>query len=188
MAGWAALNRMLLERGALDGHYILPVAPHTRHGMYFKPFILPRWAMHLPDCNDYNGVLHWHNYIMRGTDWRSGKGGRSIRATNNQLAAMYVRRQHAINAHDLPNGSGASSSGDEPAAAQPAHRCGDRPPINDLNQARRQRPRAHPYPIHIPSLIPYPFCEPGVSQHHSFYVSVHQKLHKRQPGEPNIPR
>jgi hypothetical protein len=154
MAGWAAHNRMLLERGALDGHYILPVAPHTRHGMYFKPFILPRWAMHLPDCNDYNGVLHWHNYIMRGTDWRSGKGGRSIRATNNQLAAMYVRRQRAINAHDLPNGSGASSSGDEPAAAQPAHRCGDRPPINDLNQARRQRPRArsisHPYPFPYP--------------------------------------
>ena len=27
MAGWAALNRMLLERGALDGHYIIPVAP-----------------------------------------------------------------------------------------------------------------------------------------------------------------
>jgi hypothetical protein len=51
----------------------------------------------------------------------------------------------------LPNGSGASSSGDEPAAAQPAHRCGDRPPINDLNQARRQRPRA-PYPIHIPPM------------------------------------
>ena len=23
MAGWAALNRMLLERGALDGHYII---------------------------------------------------------------------------------------------------------------------------------------------------------------------
>ena len=103
MAGWAALNRMLLERGALDGHYIIPVAPHTRHGMYFKPFILPRWAMHLPDCNDYNGVLHWHNYIMRGTEWRSsGGGGRSIRATNNQLAAMYVRRQRAINTHDLP--------------------------------------------------------------------------------------
>jgi hypothetical protein len=121
--------------------------------MYFKPFILPRWALHHPDCNDYNGVLHWHNYIMRGTDWRSGKGGRSIRATNNQLAAMYVRRQRAINAHDLPNGSGASSSGDEPAAAQPAHRCGDRPPINDLNQARRQRPRARSISLPL-SLIP----------------------------------
>jgi hypothetical protein len=35
----------------------------------FKPLVLPRWAMHLPDCNDYNGVLHWHNYIMRGTEW-----------------------------------------------------------------------------------------------------------------------
>ena len=102
MAGWAALNTMLLARGALDGHYIIPEAPNTRHGMYFKPLVLPGWAMHLPDSNDYNGVLHWHNYIMRGTDWRSGKGGRSIRATNNQLAAMYVRRQRAINTRDLP--------------------------------------------------------------------------------------
>lgn len=58
--------------------------------------------MHLPDRNDYNGVLHWHNYIMRGTDWRSSGGGRSIRATNNQLAAMYVRRQRAINTFDMP--------------------------------------------------------------------------------------
>jgi len=47
---------MLLARGALDGHYIIPVAPQTRHGMYFKPFVLPRWALHLPDSNDYNGI------------------------------------------------------------------------------------------------------------------------------------
>ena len=103
MAGWAALNTMLLARGALDGYYIIPTAPNTRHGMYFKPFVLPVWAMHLPDSNNYNGVLHWHNYIMRGTIWRQSSGGRSIFATNNQLRAMYVRRQRAINATDLPS-------------------------------------------------------------------------------------
>ncbi len=95
---------MLLARGALDGHYIIPTAPHTRHGMYFNPIVLPSWALHLPDSNDYNGVLHWHNYIMRGTTWRKSSSGRSIFATNNQLAAMYVRRQRAINTRDLPRG------------------------------------------------------------------------------------
>jgi len=104
MAGWAALNTMLLARGALDGYYIIPAAPHARHGMYFKPFVLPRWALHLPDRNEYNGVLHWHNYIMRGTIWRQSSSGRSIRATNNQLAAMYVRRQRAINTGDCLTG------------------------------------------------------------------------------------
>jgi hypothetical protein len=62
----------------------------------------------------------------------------------------------------LPNGSGASSSGDEPAAAQPAHRCGDRPPINDLNQARRQRPRARSISLPISLLRTRCFSTPFI--------------------------
>jgi hypothetical protein len=102
MAAWDALNTKLIELGALDGRWNMPVVPHMRCAQYFSPKEHQPWMMG-GDRNDYAGLIFTHNCFMSlKRHWRCGGGGRSITAQNNMMVLMGVIPQRAVTRGNFP--------------------------------------------------------------------------------------
>ena len=105
MAGWSALNTLIISWGGADGRWQQTVAPFQRDMMYFSPLVLSSWKK-IGDRNDYPAIFKTYSYITRlKMSWRcGGGGGRNIARQNTEMQLMAVIPQRPVTTHDFPRG------------------------------------------------------------------------------------